>query len=472
MTISSSLNAGVAGLQANATRLATISDNIANSSTYGYKRVDADFHSMVISSQGGTYSAGGVRATSHRLIDERGPLVSTSNATDLAVRGRGFLPVSQATDVEVANGDTQMFLTTTGSFRTDAEGYLRTSSGLVLLGWPAEPDGSIPPFPRDTADGLVPVQINVNQFSGEPTTSMALGVNLPATDTDAGSDGDIQELSVEYYDNLGTSENINITFTPTVPATGSSNEWTISMSDSATPSTVIGEYTVTFADSRTAGGTMATVTQAPGAPGGTYDPATGRIIVDVAGGPIEIDIGRIGDSDGMTQLSDNFAPVSISKDGSPVGNMTSVEVDPNGYVYAYFDTGITRTIYQVPLVDLPNPNGMVALDQQIYQPSVESGSFFLWDASDGPTGDVVAFSLEESATDVAGELTSMIQTQRAYSSNAKVIQTVELSLASATDLPVEISLCVPARLALMDFSVCNATIALLFVRMLDISMFL
>lgn len=434
MTISSSLNAGVAGLQANATRLATISDNIANSSTYGYKRVDADFHSLVISSQGGTYSAGGVRATSHRLIDERGPLVSTANATDLAVRGRGFLPVSQATDVEVANGDTQMFLTTTGSFRTDAEGYLRTSSGLVLLGWPAQPDGSIPSFPRDTADGLVPVQINVNQFSGEPTTSMTLGVNLPATETDAGADGDTQELSVEYYDNLGTSENINIVFTPTVPGTGSSNEWTLTMTDSASPGVTIGEYTVTFADNRTAGGTMATVTQAVGAPGGTYDPATGRIIVDVAGGPIEIDIGRIGDSDGITQLSDNFAPVSISKDGSPVGNMTSVEVDPNGYVYAYFDTGITRTIYQVPLVDLPNPNGMVALDQQIYQPSVESGSFFLWDASDGPTGDIVAFSLEESATDVAGELTSMIQTQRAYSSNAKVIQTVDEMLQETTNI--------------------------------------
>ena len=48
MTISSSLNAGVAGLAANASRLASISDNIANSSTYGYRRVETDFHSMVL----------------------------------------------------------------------------------------------------------------------------------------------------------------------------------------------------------------------------------------------------------------------------------------------------------------------------------------------------------------------------------------------------------------------------------------
>lgn len=40
MSISSALSASVSGLAANSTRLANISDNIANSSTYGYKRVN------------------------------------------------------------------------------------------------------------------------------------------------------------------------------------------------------------------------------------------------------------------------------------------------------------------------------------------------------------------------------------------------------------------------------------------------
>lgn len=434
MTISSSLNAGVAGLHSNATRLATISDNIANSSTYGYKRVTTDFQSMVISSTGGSYSAGGVRATTQRLIDERGSLVSTSNPTDLAVRGRGLLPVSRQAEIEIGNGSSQMLLSTTGSFRTDANGYLVSESGLVLMGWPALPDGSIPNFPRDTADGLEPVQINVNQFSSEPTTEISLGVNLPATDTDAGSTGDSQNLSIEYFDNLGTSESINITFTPNVPTAGSSNEWTMTLSDSASvpPGATIGQYTLTFNASQTDGGTLASVLAVSGGAYGTPNP--GSFIVNVAGGPIEIDIGEIGASDGLTQLSDSFAPVSISKDGTPVGNMTNVEVDPNGYVTAFFDTGINRTVYQIPLVDLPNPNGMVALDMQTYLPSPESGSFFLWDAGDGPTGDIVSYAREESAVDVAGELTAMIQTQRAYSSNAKVIQTVDEMLQETTNI--------------------------------------
>ena len=433
MTISSSLNAGVAGLAANASRLATISDNIANSATYGYKRAEADFSSLVIESGQGTYSAGGVRVSTQRLIDQPGALATTNNPTDLAVRGRGFLPVTTASSLLSQTGDYPLFLATTGSFRTDADGFLRTSAGVTLMGWPADPDGTIPTFPRDTGDGLEPVQINVNQFTSEPTTRIALGVNLPATETEFGASGSPLELSVEYFDNLGTSQSINIEFSPTVPGTpGLSNEWTMTLTDSASGGAVIGEYTLTFDDTRGSGGTLAGV--AVGATGGAYDPATGNFTVNVAGGPIDINIGSVGSGQGLTQLSDSFAPTSISKDGSPVGNLISVEVDANGFVRANFDIGITRTIYQIPLIDLPNPNGLIAEDNQTYRTSNESGTFFLWDAADGPTGDIVGFALEESATDVAGELTQLIQTQRAYSSNAKVIQTVDEMLQETTNI--------------------------------------
>jgi flagellar hook protein FlgE len=328
MTISSSLNAGVAGLNANASRLGAISDNIANSSTFGYRRVETSFEALVVSDGGATFAAGGVRANTQRLIDQGGSLVSTSNPTDLAVRGRGFLPVALSSDVAVANGNPQMLLTSTGSFRTDAAGRLVTESGLVLLGWPANADGTVPAFPRDTSQGLEPVQINVNQLTGEPTTSVTLGVNLPATETEADAVGAPQQLSVEYFDNLGRSEAIQVAFAPTVPADGTSNEWTMTLSDSAQDGAVIGEYRLTFDDARASGGTLLDVADISGGP---YDPATGRVIVDVESGPIEINIGRPGTSEGLTQLSNSFAPLAISKDGSPVGNLTSAEVDENGF---------------------------------------------------------------------------------------------------------------------------------------------
>ncbi|MBN2630326.1 MAG: flagellar hook-basal body complex protein [Rhodobacteraceae bacterium] len=434
MTISSSLNAGVAGLNANATRLATISDNIANSSTFGYKRASTEFESMVITSArgAGTYSAGGVRASTQRMIEDRGAIIGTSNALDLAVSGRGMLPVVPSVRMTDSGiGDQPMMMTTTGAFRTDAAGVLRTDSGLVLLGWPANADGTIPTYPRDSMSALQPVVINSNQTAGDPTTTMSLGVNLPATETEAGSAGDTLPLSVEYFGNLGTSETLDITFTPVIPATGSSNSWTMVIRDSGLDGAVVGEYELIFYGARGSGGTLASVTTVSG---GAYDATTGTLALTVAGGPITVTIGRAGDPNGLTQLSDSFAPTAITKDGSPVGNLTAVEVDENGYILASYDTGFIRRIYQIPLVDVPNVNGLTPLNNQTFQVSPESGSFFLWNAGEGPTGSVVGYAREGSATDVAAELTALITTQRAYSSNAKVIQTVDEMLQETTNI--------------------------------------
>ena len=433
MTISSALNAGVAGLNANATRLATISDNIANSATYGYKRASTDFESMVITEApgAGSYSAGGVRATTTRLINERGALVSTANALDIAIAGRGMLPVTQSAGLGAAIGGTTLMMTTTGSFNPDANGILKTKSGLVLLGWPANADGTIPVLPRDTMSGLVPVVVNANQQAGDPTTEMKLGVNLPATNTKAGAPGTALPLSVEYFGNLGTSESIGVTFTPTVPLAGTSNQWTLVLRDSAQGNAVIGEYTLTFDDTRGNGGTLASVAVVSG---GAYNAVDGTLGLSVAGGPLTMKIGKLADPNGLTQLSDSFAPTAITKNGSPVGNLTAVEIDENGNITATYDTGFTRRLYQIPLVDMPNLNGLIALDNQTYEISPESGSFFLWDAGDGPTGSVVGYAREGSTTDVAAELTNLIQTQRAYSSNAKVIQTVDEMLQETTNI--------------------------------------
>jgi flagellar hook protein FlgE len=206
------------------------------------------------------------------------------------------------------------------------------------------------------------------------------------------------------------------------------------LSDSALGGSSIGSYTIVFDDSTGSGGTIASVTPVAGSPGGAYDPVTGDFTVTADRGDITINIGAVGSGTGLSQLSDSFAPTSISKDGSPVGNLISVDIDANGFVRANFDIGITRTIYQIPLIDLSNPNGLISEDNQIYRTSADSGSLFLWDAADGPTGDIVSYALEESATDVAGELTQLIQTQRAYSSNAKVIQTVDEMLQETTNI--------------------------------------
>ncbi|MDS9466894.1 flagellar hook protein FlgE [Paracoccus sp. MBLB3053] len=434
MSISSALSAGVSGLSANAARLAGISDNIANSSTYGYRRVSTEFESVVIGgSGGGQYAAGGVLSQTLRDVEKSGSLVGTSNALDIAISGRGMLPVMNASEIaSLQGGSPSLSLTRTGAFRLDESGILQTSSGLVLLGWPANRDGTIPSMPRDTTTGLQPIKISTNDVYAEPTTAVSLGFNLPA-DATAATTATPYSTSVEYYDNLGASQTLTITFTPVVDpvGTGRTNHWTMEIVDSSKPggSEVVGMYDLQFSD--VPGGPLQSISAL--APAGSYDPATQLLTIDAAQ-QIQISLGGTGGTSGMTQISSDFAPMNITKNGTPAGVLVGLEINENGYLQGTYDNGMTRTLYQVPLVDVPNPNGLIALDNQTFKISPNSGAFFLWEAGDGPTGSIVGYAREGSTTDVAAELTDLIQTQRAYSSNAKIIQTVDEMLQETTNI--------------------------------------
>ena len=428
MTISSSLNAGVTGLNVNASKLATIADNISNSKTYGYKRADVEFAALALTSQEGSYTAGGVRASSFRQIDSQGSLLTTTNALDIAIGGRGFLPVTPVSSV--GSVGTPLQLVSTGSFRTDSNGLVRTPSGLALMGWPADLNGVVAPQPRDSTTGLQPVEVSLNQYAANRTSEISLGANLPATETQAGAAGNPYSVDVEYYDNLGAPQTLTATFTPTVPATGSSNTWQLVLTDSSTGGATVGDYSVVFDATAGTGGSVLSVTPTTG----TFNAATGLAQVTVASGPIDIEIGIPGASSALTQLSGAFSPTGVTKNGVPAGRLTGVEIDDKGMIKALYDTGFTRTIYQVPLAAVANPNGLNSEDNQAFSISPNSGPFYLWDAGDGPTGPTIGYAREESTTDLAAELTQLIQTQRAYSSNAKVITTVDEMLQETTNI--------------------------------------
>jgi flagellar hook protein FlgE len=407
------------GLSVNGTRLATISDNIANSGTYGYKRSLVDFSSMVLQQRTSAYSAGGVRVDTFKDISATGSLIRTGSATDISVAGRGLVPVTDNSGVSALSSERNLMLTPTGSFYPDQNGNLRTQSGLFLLGWPADSAGEIGNVSRNSGINLEPVNVATSQFNATPTANMELGINLPADATRSGAPGDPYMLPVEY-------------FTPVVPGSGASNQWTVQIFDGAgNPATSIGDLAIEFNDSTTAGGRIDTVVASNGA---TYDAATGRVSIALAHGPLEVFIGRPSDSAGITQLAGSYAPTSVKKDGAPIGDLQSLEIDEKGFLQAIYDTGFRRTLYQIPVGDVPNMNGLRALDSQSYSISASSGNLYLWDAATGPVGGLSGYSLMESTTDIAAELTDLIETQRAYSSNAKIVQTVDEMLQETTNL--------------------------------------
>lgn len=432
MTISSSLNAGVAGLNANATRLATISDNIANSATNGYKRSEVDFSSLVINQRSAAYSAGGVTVDTFKDVTGVGALVATGNATDIAVSGRGLFPVTDSNGVNSAANDRSLLLSPTGSFFADENGNLRTQSGLFLLGWPADQQGDVGSVSRTSGADLEPINLNASQFVASPTTEIGIGINLPADATSSTSPPDSYSLPVEYFDNLGRAQTLTFNFEPIIPATGSSNQWRVEAFDNAgDPSNIIGSLDLTFDDTSATGGRIATANAANGA---SYDPATGIMSLVLEHGPVEVFVGRPGQPSGITQLAAPFSPTAVTRNGAPIGDLQAVEVTDDGILQAIYDTGFRRNLYQIPVGDVPNLNGLTAQDGQAFSVSASSGDLYLWDAGSGPVGAVAGFSLQQSTTDIARELTDLIETQRAYSSNATLVQTVDEMLQETTNL--------------------------------------
>ena len=182
MSIYGSLKAGVTGLKAQASSMAMISDNIANANTIGYKRSVADFETLVTKSgSAATYAPGGVKANTVALIDQQGLINSSASTTDIAIAGRGFFAVASSVS---GNGSvptgTERLYTRAGSFRTNSEGFLTSSSGEYLLGVPADAAGNVPTATLPV-DQLKAISVGSITGSAKATSTVSIGANLPAT---------------------------------------------------------------------------------------------------------------------------------------------------------------------------------------------------------------------------------------------------------------------------------------------------
>src|SRR5262245_32242584 len=115
MSINSAMLAGAAGMRANSSALAAISDNIANVNTVGYKRLRNDFTALLNGqNRATTYNAGGVTASSSPLMSEQGSTQASTVSTHLAVSGTGFFVVRGRS--EDATSRDPFFYTRAGQF--------------------------------------------------------------------------------------------------------------------------------------------------------------------------------------------------------------------------------------------------------------------------------------------------------------------------------------------------------------------
>ena len=213
MSVFGALRSGVSGLFAQSQSMAMISDNIANSNTYGYKRVEASFgHLVTVPSAATSYSTGGVMTTTLRHVDQQGLLESSVNSTDMAVLGDGFFAV---TDNLVLNDVTEewevsgeVFYTRAGQFYPDENGNLVTPQGFYLLGWERNEMNSGYIQTNVVGDFDV-VNAEAQTIAPIATTEIELQANLQSS---APTDTTFQ-IASQIVDKLGTVKTLTMTFT-------------------------------------------------------------------------------------------------------------------------------------------------------------------------------------------------------------------------------------------------------------------
>ena len=221
------LTVAVNGLQAQSSAIGNVSDNLSNTSTIGYKRVDTTFESLVTQSNLNQNDPGGVRATPVYQNALQGNLQSSSSATSLAVQGDGFFAVQKA--AASATGATTFqntdYYTRRGDFQLNKDGYLVNGAGYYLLGYNVDQTTG-----ESDTSATTPIQISALLDNPVATSSVKYAANLPAGATDASS---YPTSTIQVYDSLGNTHALGLTWTKT---TGT-NQWqlNVKMDDATIP---------------------------------------------------------------------------------------------------------------------------------------------------------------------------------------------------------------------------------------------
>ena len=482
MGLFGALFTGVSGLNAQSEAIGIISNNIANSSTTGYKSDTAAFADLVTQADlSDQYNPGGVRAATVQNVTQQGTIEQTTSNTDLAVSGDGFFVVTASPNVATTNSP---YYTRAGEFSTDSAGNLVNTAGYYLAGWKLDSNGNLPPS-SGSLSSLTPINVNVSSSILQQTTQTALSANIDSNETityanpttgaptaTPGTPTYTTQLSV--VDSLGTTQTLNLNMTKNYP-----DAWTAQVTGGGANYPADATYGVLFNPQGaiqaegvvSAGATVTSVgAQSSGTASTTYgssisgnqltvvatvDDGSGSTTglktkttvysygtgVVSAANPAVINLPTMNFGDGssptqtvaldisnMTQYASESTVNSITSDGIAYGTKTGISIDSAGIVSADYSNGQVKAIYQVPLATFNSENSLQESTGDVYQQTTGSGTYYLRQANSGGAGSLVPSALEESNTDIATEFSNMIIDQQAYSANSKVISTADQML--------------------------------------------
>lgn len=401
-----SFQQGLSGLNAASKNLDVIGNNVANSSTVGFKGSEAQFGDVFANSLAGGGGGGVGIGTSVSAINQtfgQGNLTVTSNPLDIAINGAGFFRMDTNGTVTYSRN---------GQFSLDKSGNIVNASGQKLTGYPPTASGGV------TTAAPAALQVSTADLAPSASTSAKAKVNLDSRATALSSAAfDPNDpatyhgaTSVSVYDSLGNSHTMSTYFVKTA-----ANSWDVFAASDGTlvSATPIGSMAFNSSGALTSGGPYAlTVPVTTGA-------AAMSVSVDMAG---------------STQFGSTFGVNALEQDGYGAGKLTGFSVGQDGTIQGRYSNGQTRAQGQIALSNFTNPQGLQSFGSNQWGETANSGPALTGAPTTGNLGVLQSGAVEESNIDLTAELVDMITAQRVYQANAQSIKTQDAVMQTLVNL--------------------------------------
>ena len=492
-----SLFTGVSGLNAYQDAIDTISNNIANVGTVGFKSQNITFQDLLYQTQSfataPTTSRGGTNPIDQGLgvktatVDTnftQGGLQTTGINTDLAINGDGFFIL------KAVGGAGSPSYTRDGHFSLNSNGLLYDpSTGFAVAGYTANTQGVISPTGNP---GTITVPLGLKSQAvgtgfgtkagpqGDKNFDVVFGGNLDQTlylQAAAGPPGTVAQsvtISTSIYDSLGVAHLVNVTFTPATSGGTGINPSTVQVRNTLGVATSVGtewSYTITkgnpndtivvpastnyvFFDQN--GQFVNTSTLGNGAATATYTAANTHSVGPVAANGLEGNLLTINnwgapannsvpttaaapaaialDFSQSASLSGSSTETTVSQNGFGQGTLSNISIGQDGTITGAFTNGQQQALAQVALASFQNEQGLTRLGGSRYQATANSGLPQINTPGLGKLGVLVSGSLEESNVSMATEFVKMILAQRAFQANSRSITTADQDLQTVLSL--------------------------------------
>ncbi|PZN30848.1 MAG: flagellar biosynthesis protein FlgE [Proteobacteria bacterium] len=457
-----SFNIALSGLSAVTNELTTISHNIANSGTYGFKSSRVNFATMYA----GTQPAGVEAASLTQSIGIGGNVLTTGRALDASIQGRGFFVTRDASGVEV--------YTRVGIFSVDREGYVVDAFGRRVQGYEADEQGhalgrmgdlvvragQIPATPSDrleylgnfSADWAVrtggfnkddPLTYNssavsvvhdslgtehsVTQYfvktnTNEVTVYYTFDGNQvgPTAVSVDGSPWTVTTASDPSY--LASHPDITINHIPADPVTGTPELWEVIYAGTAVPPG--NSAVIAF----TTDGQISTVNGVPIAPKPypapkDWQPTVPLVSIGLGTPPGATPLSLAVNYTGTTQFAGSSATYVNVANGNASGALTGVQIEEDGTLMAVYSNGMKQRAGTIALATFPNEEGLAPVGDTAWMSSQASGAALYSTPGAGLAGKLTPSTLEQSNVDLTEQLVNLMSAQRNYQANTKVIST-------------------------------------------------